>query len=66
MWQRPAPAAIIASGVTLGDIAGVLARAEAISEKSNRMAAAVDSDAPISQVTGRAYETMLERSKGEG
>jgi 4-hydroxy-4-methyl-2-oxoglutarate aldolase len=52
--------------IPAADIAKVLERAEAILEQSNRMAAAVDAGIPISQVMGRAYETMLKRSRDDG
>jgi 4-hydroxy-4-methyl-2-oxoglutarate aldolase len=42
-------------------IADVLARAEDILKKSDAMAVAVDRGAPVSQVMGGAYETMLEK-----
>ena len=42
-------------------IADVLARAEDILKRSDAMAAAVDQGAPVSQVMGGAYETMLNK-----
>jgi regulator of RNase E activity RraA len=47
--------------IPAGRIGDVLARAEDIFAKSERMAAAVGQGTPVSQVMGGNYETMLEK-----
>jgi regulator of RNase E activity RraA len=47
--------------IPAGRIGDVLARAEDIFAKSEKMAAAVGQGAPVSQVMGGNYETMLEK-----